>query len=125
MTIKSAAFEGITPIVGREGAAVDPAAPPYGRRADAERNRERVLDHAVGMLAEDPAVGMAEIAQAAGIGRATLYRHFVNREELIAAIDRRAWEETERAIAASCLGQGSATHALQRLVAGLLEIGDR
>ena len=45
---------------------------PYGRRTDAERNRETILDHAARLLVDDPAVGMDEIATAAGVGRATL-----------------------------------------------------
>lgn len=106
-------------------AAAQPAARPYGRRADAERNREIVLDHTGGLLAEDPAIGMAEIAAAASIGRATLYRHFPTREDLIAAVAARAVDETEQAILDSRLDEGTATQALQRLIIALLEIGDR
>jgi len=102
-----------------------PAARHYGRRADAERNRESVLDHAGRLLAEDPAIGMSEIANAAGIGRATLYRHFATREELIEAIGTRAAGEAEQAIAGSRLDEGTAEEALHRLVPALLEIGDR
>jgi len=94
-------------------------------RADAERNRERVLEHATRLLAEDPAAGVGAIAHAAGVGRATLYRHYPTREDLLAAIDQRAFEETEAAFAASRLAEGTATDALARLVGAVLEIGDR
>lgn len=94
-------------------------------RADAERNRDSVLDHAARLLAEDPGVGMADIARAADVGRATLYRHFPTREELIAAIDARAAAEVEAAIAASRLEEGGVGEALHRLVAELLAVGDR
>jgi AcrR family transcriptional regulator len=94
-------------------------------RADAERNRERVLDHATRLLAADPAACVGEIARAAGVGRATLYRHFPTREELLVAIDERAFEETEAAFAASRLAEGTASAALERLVTAVLEIGDR
>jgi AcrR family transcriptional regulator len=94
-------------------------------RADAERNRERVLDHATRLLAHDPAAGVGEIAHAAGVGRATLYRHFPTREGLLAAIDARAHAETEAAFAASRLAEGTASEALERLVTAVLEIGDR
>jgi len=47
-------------------------------RADAARNRARVLDAAGGLLAERDggAVTMEEIAAAAGVGKATLYRRY-------------------------------------------------
>jgi AcrR family transcriptional regulator len=98
---------------------------PYGRRADAERNREAILDHAARLLVEDPSIGMGEIAADSGIGRATVYRHFATREELIEAIADRAIDETEHAIVASSLDEGTATGALRRLIAALLDIGDR
>src|SRR5690606_39803642 len=49
-------------------------------RADAARNRQRVLEAARRLFAErDPAtVTMGDIAEAAGVGRATVYRRFPN-----------------------------------------------
>lgn len=97
----------------------------YGRRTDAERNRETILDHAARLLVDDPTVGMSEIATAAGVGRATLYRHFATREELVEAIGDRALEETDRAIDASRLEEGTAVEAFRRLITALFEVGDR
>ncbi|ATL68058.1 TetR/AcrR family transcriptional regulator [Nocardia terpenica] len=52
-------------------------------RADAMRNRERILTSAVQLFAEHgPDVQMCEIAQAAGLGVGTLYRHFPDRRAL-------------------------------------------
>lgn len=98
---------------------------PYGRRTDAERNRETILDHAARLLVDDPTVGMTEIAAASGVGRATLYRHFPTREELVSAIGDRAIEETDRAIDASRLEEGTAVEAFRRLISALFEVGDR
>lgn len=57
------------------------------RRADAERNRRRLLDAATEMFCERGLdVGVAEIAQRAGVGRGTLFRNFPTKEQLIAAI---------------------------------------
>ena len=94
-------------------------------RSDAERNRQRVLDQATRVLTRDRGAGVAEIAHEAGVGRATLYRHFPTREDLLAAIHERACEESEAAIAASRVAEGTATAALERLVAALLDVGDR
>ena len=56
-------------------------------RADAERNRRRLLDAATEMFMERGLdVGVGEIAQQAGVGRGTLFRNFPSKEHLIAAI---------------------------------------
>src|ERR1700746_1940865 len=56
-------------------------------RADAERNRRRVLDAAQALFRERGLeVGVAEIAQRAGVGRGTLFRNFPTKQDLIAAI---------------------------------------
>lgn len=56
-------------------------------RADAERNRRRVLEVAQSVFAaEGLAVPIDEIARRAGLGVGTLYRHFPTKEALFAAI---------------------------------------
>src|ERR1700729_2032870 len=56
-------------------------------RADAERNRRRLLDAATAIFCERGLdVGVGEIAQRAGVGRGTLFRNFPSKEHLIAAI---------------------------------------
>ena len=53
-------------------------------RADARRNRERLLDAAVELFAErGEDVSLNAVAQRAGVGIGTLYRHFPDRDALI------------------------------------------
>ncbi|MGW0803484.1 TetR/AcrR family transcriptional regulator [Nonomuraea sp. NPDC002799] len=53
-------------------------------RADARRNRERIVTAALDLFTErGPGVSMDEIAQAAGLGVGTLYRHFPDRRALV------------------------------------------
>jgi serine phosphatase RsbU (regulator of sigma subunit) len=59
------------------------------RRADALRNRERILDAAERMLERSAAATLADIAAAAGVSRSTLHRRFADRAELLAALERR------------------------------------
>ncbi|KOV89502.1 TetR/AcrR family transcriptional regulator [Streptomyces sp. NRRL B-3648] len=60
-----------------------------GLRADARRNRERILEAAVRAFSEKgPDVAIDTIAKAAGVGSATLYRHFPTREALVEAAYR-------------------------------------
>ena len=57
------------------------------RRADAERNRDKILAAARTAFADPGAeVSMAEISRRAGVGMATLYRNFPGRQELLEAL---------------------------------------
>ena len=61
-----------------------------GIRADAHRNRERLLEAATAAFtaAEGTAVSLEAIARDAGVGIGTPYRHFPNREALVEAVYR-------------------------------------
>ncbi|MFI6786532.1 TetR/AcrR family transcriptional regulator [Nonomuraea sp. NPDC050383] len=57
------------------------------RRADAQRNYERLLVAAETVLNTHGAgASLDDVAKAAGVGNATLYRHFATRERLIEAV---------------------------------------
>ena len=73
-----------------------------GRRAVGDRNRDAILEAAIGVLAAQPEAGVAEVAAAAGVGRATVYRHFASREELIDALRLHAGEEARRRFDEPC-----------------------
>lgn len=102
-----------------------PAESKTGRRADAVRNQAAIVEAALRVLADQPGASMAEIADASGLGRATLYRHFRTRAELVRAIQRKALDAAGEAIAACCLEQHAAPGALRRAVEALVGVGDR
>jgi AcrR family transcriptional regulator len=59
------------------------------KRADAQRNREKLLAAGAELFAEQrAAVTMEGVAKRAGVGVGTLYRHFPTREALAAAVYR-------------------------------------
>ena len=61
--------------------------PSRARRADAERNRDKILGAARAAFADlDAEISMAEISRRAGVGMATLYRNFPGRRELLEAL---------------------------------------
>src|SRR5690348_6452267 len=63
-------------------------------REHRERRREELVDAAFEALAEHgPQVRMEQIAAAAGIAKPKLYRHFTDRDDLVAAIGERAAAE--------------------------------
>ena len=66
----------------------DPAA--HRRRADAVQNAERVLRAAIELLQVTPDASLEDIASAADVSRATVYRHFRSRRDLVAAARRHA-----------------------------------
>lgn len=56
------------------------------RRADARRNRERILNAAAAVFAAKPGASTREVATASGLGRSTLFRHFPTRDDLEGAL---------------------------------------
>src|SRR3954451_14450119 len=90
------------------------------RRADAERNREKILAVAREAFAgNDAQVSMAEISRRAGVGMATLYRNFPGRQELLEALYT---DEVDAVCAAAQAAEGDTPGAafitwLQRFLA--------
>lgn len=59
---------------------------PVGRRADAQRNRERILKTAVSALLDGEELSLNVIAKRAGVGVGTVYRQFPTPEALVLAV---------------------------------------
>ena len=65
----------------------DPDGVARHQRADAARNRARLLEAATEMFRERGVeVGVGEIADRAGVGRGTLFRNFPTKQELVVAV---------------------------------------
>lgn len=63
-------------------------------RADAVRNRRRLIEAAIAAFAQRGLdVGVAEIARRAGVGAATLFRHFPTKDDLVLAVFEARMEE--------------------------------
>lgn len=65
------------------------------RRADAQTNFARIITVAGELLQADPETSVDEIAAAAAVSRATVYRHFGSRVELVAAVRRQVREAAD------------------------------
>lgn len=97
-----------------------------GRPASrSERVRREILEAAVGVLLADPGASMQAVAEAAGVSRATLHRHFTGRQDLMREIALDALAECEAAVVGARLEEGVVEEALRRLVDGLVPIGER
>jgi AcrR family transcriptional regulator len=62
--------------------------PQESLRADAQQNRDRILEAAREALTVSSDASLNSIAKKAGVGPGTLYRHFPNREALVLAVYR-------------------------------------
>uniref|UniRef100_UPI0035A8DD34 TetR/AcrR family transcriptional regulator n=1 Tax=Streptomyces himalayensis TaxID=2820085 RepID=UPI0035A8DD34 len=86
-------------------------------RADALRNRERIVAAAREMFVEFGAeVPFDEIARRAGVGNATLYRHFPDREALVREVVCSVMDGTSELAEAALAEEGDAFAALRRFV---------
>src|SRR4051812_12758193 len=94
-------------------------------RADARRNRRHVLDTAVALLAERPQATMQEVADASGLGRTTVYRHFPRRQDLIDALFQEVLRESGETVQEAIAHAGTARELLCDLGIRVIAIGDR
>ena len=83
-------------------------------RADAIRNRERVLEAAKAVFsAGGPDASLEAVARRAGVGIGTLYRHFPTRESLFEAVYRREVQQLGE-LAEQLKGEAAPVDALRR-----------
>ncbi|MCC2276448.1 MULTISPECIES: TetR/AcrR family transcriptional regulator [Streptomyces] len=80
-------------------------------------DRDQVLRAAAGLLTRKPTASMDEIAKTAGIGRATLHRHFSGRDALVRALENHGIERLGRALDEARPEEGDAADAVRRMVA--------
>ena len=62
------------------------------------QSEKAIVEAGISTLLLNPSAGMSEIARSAGVGRATLYRHFESREELIRYLAKLCHEEIDIAL---------------------------
>ena len=86
-------------------------------RADALRNRERIVTAAREMFVEfGPDVPLDEIARRAGVGNATVYRNFPDRDALVREVVCSVMDRTSEAAELALAETGDAFEALERFV---------
>src|SRR5215468_4885028 len=84
-----------------------------------------ILEAAAAVLAErGEQASMADVAAAAGMARATVYRYFPNREALFEALGRLAVEQAGELLEAGRLQDVAVPEAFERAVRALVAVGD-
>jgi AcrR family transcriptional regulator len=92
-------------------------APAPRLRADAQRNRERIIAGAAALIGErGPEVPMEDIAQRAGVGVGTLYRRFPDRHSLIREVAADMFRRVTEVAAAALAEEPTGWDAVVRLV---------
>jgi TetR/AcrR family transcriptional repressor of mexCD-oprJ operon len=87
---------------------------------------ERLIDAAARVFTErGTSAAMAEVAAAAGVGRATLYRYFPSREALLEGLVKAAAAEVESRIADAEIDTVDVREGLSRLCRGFMTAGAR
>jgi AcrR family transcriptional regulator len=91
-----------------------------------DRVSAAILDAAAGVLSErGDGAGMGEVASRAGVSRATLYRYFPCREDLLRALVEAAIEDAQRRLLEADLEGVSVAEAICRLARALVSSGAR
>jgi AcrR family transcriptional regulator len=85
-------------------------------RKDALRSRRAILDAAHDLYSDGGEASFAEIAGVAGVGQATVYRHFDSRQDLLAELAEEGMSRLEQKAAATPLDADSFERLL-RLIA--------
>jgi AcrR family transcriptional regulator len=100
------------------------AAPPRPLRADAQRNYDRILEVACDAFREHGVqTSLDDIAKRAGVGAGTLYRHFPNRDCLLAAALGEGRQALDQVVV-TCLSREDAGEALNEwLIAVAVYLG--
>ena len=87
------------------------------------RTRKRILDHAEELFLRDgfSRVGMDDVADRSGTGKATVYRHFGSKDELFDAVMERYFTRLSANVMTAVQREGSSVDKVKSLVAQLAE----
>lgn len=95
--------------------------PPGGRKTSrGARTRERILDAASDLVAQEPSatLGLERIARAAGVAKSSVLWHFGNKEQLYLEVADRWFTEFQRSITADIGEERELRRALPLLLRG-------
>ncbi len=103
-----------------------PASPSAASAHRSDRTAAAILAAAAHVLAEQgSSSNMADVAAAAGVSRATLYRYYPHRDALLDALAAQALADAAARLADAGLERAPVEEAVERIVRAIVAIGDR
>ena len=88
-------------------------------------SRDAIIEAAFQVFNLTPGASLAEIADHAGVGRATLHRHFSARQDLMNALSETARDELNAAVDAAVEDAVSHTDGLRRALSAIIPLANR
>ncbi len=88
-----------------------------------QTTQDRILNQAIKCLAQNSNAGLDEFARAAGVGRATLYRYYKSRADLITAIQLSAGQQLQAVVEPVLKQDIPAREKLMLIVTRLIPLG--
>ena len=95
------------------------------KKSAKKNTRKALLEKTTTLLAKTPGLSMKEIAEGVGVGRATLYRYFPTREELIREIALESIAQTNAAVAPLKMGELDSRTYIKKMLKAIIPLGDR
>jgi AcrR family transcriptional regulator len=91
-----------------------------------DRTAAAIIDAAAHVFAErGSGASMGEVAEAAGVSRATLYRYYPSREALLESLAAHALADAGARLADAGLERAPVVEAIERVLRALIAVGDR
>lgn len=98
---------------------------PAPRQALQQRVTDAILDGAARMFAvQGERASMSDVAAAAGVARATVYRYFPNRQALLDELTQAAVSDADARLAAARIDEVPPEEGVARAVRALVDVGD-
>lgn len=98
-------------------------APMSGRRAEAARNDQIILDAARAVFTANPEAPIAAVAERAGVGISALYRRYGSKEGMLQRLAFDGMKRNNLEVEAALADQGDAWEAFARFMARAVAIG--
>lgn len=88
-------------------------------------SRDAIIEAAFAVFSKNPSAALADVAERAGVGRATLHRHFASRDDLMQALSKIAIKEMDEAVELACADATSYSEVARLALQALIPLGDR